>query len=66
MNYAIGMPKHLHVILEERGIDTKGMNGDQIHETLGSHEDFKMVSEQKNIQELIANTFCSPCEESSA
>ena len=27
MNYAIGMPKRLHVILEERGIDAKGMNG---------------------------------------
>ena len=41
MNYAIGMPKCLHVILEERGIDAKGMNGDQKREILGSHEDFK-------------------------
>ena len=41
MNYAIGIPKGLCVILEERGIDTKGMNGDQMREILGSHEDFK-------------------------
>ena len=41
MNYAIGMPKRLHVILEERGIDAKGMNGDQMCEILGNHEDFK-------------------------
>ena len=41
MNYAIGIPKGLRVIIEERGIDIKGMNGDQMHEILGSHEDFK-------------------------
>ena len=42
MNYAIGIPKGLCVGLEERGIDTKGMNGDQIHEILGSHKDFSI------------------------
>ena len=41
MKYAIGMPKCLRVILEEGGIDTKGMNGYQMHEILGSHKDFK-------------------------
>ena len=41
INYAIGIPKGLCVILEERGIDTKGMNRDQMHEVLGSHENFK-------------------------
>ena len=42
MNYAIGIPKGLCVGLEERGIDTKGMNGDQMHEIVGSHKDFSI------------------------
>ena len=41
MNYAIGIPKGLRVILEERGVNTHGMNGDQMREILGSHQDFK-------------------------
>ena len=41
MNYAIGIPKGLRVILEERGVDTQGMNGDQMREILGGHEDFR-------------------------
>ena len=41
MNYAIGIPKSIHVILKEGRIDTKGMNGDQMHKILGSHEYFK-------------------------
>ena len=41
MNYANGIPKDLRMILKERGKDTKGMNGDQICEILGSHKDFK-------------------------
>ena len=41
MNYAIGIPKVLRVILEERGIDTKGMNLDQMREILRGHEGFK-------------------------
>ena len=40
-NYATGIPKDLCVIIEGRGIDTKTMNGDQMHEILGSHDDFK-------------------------
>lgn len=41
MNYAIGIPKGLRVVLEEQGIDTSGMNGDKMREVLGSHPDFK-------------------------
>ena len=41
LNYAIGIPKGLHVILEEGDIDTNGMNEDQIREILGSHKFFK-------------------------
>ena len=40
MNYAIGIPKG-RVVLEERGIDTRGMNGDQMRAIIGSHPDFK-------------------------
>ncbi len=58
MNYAIGIPKGLRVILEERGINTQGMNGNQMREILGEHEDFKnekslierfLVEEKKHI-----------------
>ncbi len=58
MNYAIGIPKALCVILEKRGINTHGMNGDQMHEMLRGHEDFKnerslierfLVEEKKHI-----------------
>ena len=41
MNYAIGIPKGLCAVLEERGINTKGMNADKMREILGSHPDFR-------------------------
>ena len=41
MNYAIGVPKGLRMVLEERGVNTRGMNGDKMNEILGSHPDFK-------------------------
>lgn len=41
MNYAIGIPKGLRVVLEERDVDTRGMNADQMRAILGSHPDFK-------------------------
>ena len=41
MNYAAGISKGLCMILEERGIDTRGMNGDEMSEILGSHKDFR-------------------------
>ena len=52
MNYAIGIPKSIHVILKEGRIDTKGMNGDQMHKILGSHEYFK--NEKSFIESLIS------------
>lgn len=51
MNYAIGIPKGMHVILEERGINTKGMNADKMREILGSHPDFK--NEKSRIERLL-------------
>ena len=41
MNYALGIPKGLRVILEERGIDTRKMNAEEMRRVLGSHPDFK-------------------------
>ena len=58
MNYAIGIPKGLRVVLEERGINTQGMVGDEMREISGSHADFKnekslierfLVEEKKHI-----------------
>lgn len=40
MNYAIETPKGLRAILEESGINTRGMNAKQMREILDSHEDF--------------------------
>jgi len=42
MNYAIGVPKGLRVVLEERGVNTHGMNTEKMKKVLGSHSDFKM------------------------
>ena len=41
MNFAIGIPKSLCVALQERGVNTYGMNADQMMEILCSHPDFK-------------------------
>ena len=36
-----GIPKGMRLILEERGVNTEGMNVKQMRETLKSHSDFK-------------------------
>ena len=41
MNYSLGIPKGMRVILEERGVNTRGMNADKMREVLGRHPDFK-------------------------
>lgn len=41
MNFATAVPKGLRVVLEERGVNTHGMNVDQMKEILGSRPDFK-------------------------
>ena len=53
MNYAIVIPKGLWVVLEERGIDTSGMNGDTMREVLKSHPDFK--NEKCRIERLLTH-----------
>lgn len=51
MNYAIGVPKGLRVVLEERGVDTRGMNGEKMREVLGSHPDFK--NEKSRVERFL-------------
>ena len=41
MNYALGVQKGMKVVLEERGVNTHGMNGDRMREVLSSHADFR-------------------------
>jgi len=41
MNFAIGIPKGLRQVLTERGVDTTGMNGDEMREVLGRYPDFR-------------------------
>ena len=43
MNYNLSIPKGVRAVLEERGVNTKGMNGDKMREILGSHNGFKNV-----------------------
>ncbi len=51
MNYSLGIPKGMRVVLEERGIDTRKMNGDKMREILGTHLDFK--SEKASIERFL-------------
>jgi len=51
MNYAIGIPKGLRVILEERGVNTHGMNADRMREVLSGYSDFK--NEKSRIERLL-------------
>ena len=41
MNYSNGVPKGLRVVLEFRGVNTKGMTADKMREILESHPDFQ-------------------------
>lgn len=43
MNYSLSIPKGAHAVLEERGVNTKGMDGDKMREILGSYNGFKNV-----------------------
>ena len=41
MNFALGVPKGLRIVLTERGIDTRKMTVNKMREVVGSHPDFK-------------------------
>ena len=51
MNFAIGVPKGLRIVLQERGVDTTNMNADQMREVLKQHPDFR--DEKCRIERLL-------------
>ena len=51
MNYTLGVPKDMRVILEERGIGTCHLNAGQMREVLKSHPDFK--NEKSTIERFL-------------
>ena len=67
MNYALGIPKGLRVIVEERGVNTKGMNSNKMREVLGSFPDFKneksrierfLTEEKQHIVYMLPKYYC--------
>lgn len=55
MNYAIGVPKGLCVVLQQR-VDTSNMNADQMRKVLGSRPDF--TNEKFRIERLLVEEHC--------
>ena len=51
MNYALGVQKGMRVVLEERGVNTHGMNADRMREILSSHADFR--NEKSRIERFL-------------
>ena len=51
MNYSLGIPKGLCVVLEERGINTQRMNTEQMREVLRDHPNFK--NEKSSIKRFL-------------
>ena len=51
MNYSLGIPKGLSVVLEERGINTQRMNAEQMREVLRDHPDLK--NEKSSIERFL-------------
>lgn len=52
MKYSNGVAKGLRVVLEERGVNTNGMDGDKMRQVLGSHPDFK--HEKSRIERFLS------------
>ena len=55
MNYAIGISKGFCAVLEERGINRKGMNADKMREILGSHPNFR--NEKNRIERMLTEEY---------
>lgn len=51
MNFSDGTPKGLRVVLQERGINTETLVGDQMREILSFHPDFQ--SEKSRIERYL-------------
>ena len=52
MSYALGVPKGLRAVLEERGVNTRGMNADEMRKVLGSHRDFR--EEKSRVERFLS------------
>ena len=51
MTFNIGVPKGMKLILEERRVNTRGMNADQMRQVLGEMDDFK--NEKSRIEHFL-------------
>jgi len=51
MNYALGVPKGMRAVLEERGINTRGLKADDLREILCSHPDFQ--TQKSTIEQFL-------------
>ena len=51
MNFVLGVPKGMRHVLEERGIDTRGMKADDVCLVLGNHQDFK--GEKSSVERFL-------------
>ena len=51
MNFNIGIPKGLCVVLQERGVDTCGMSAQRMRDVLDSHADFR--NEKSRIEHYL-------------
>ena len=66
MNFATGIPKGLSIVLQERGVNTSTLNGDQMREILRAHPDFKneksriehFLEEKRHIAYLLPKYHC--------
>ena len=45
MNYSLRILKGKRIVLQERGVNIRGMNVDKMQEILASHPDFKNLME---------------------
>ena len=61
MSFELGVPKGLHMVLEERGVNNKRMSGDEIREILRKIPDFsdgksrveRLLLEKKHIPYML-------------
>lgn len=51
MNYALGVPKGMKVVLEERGVSTRGMVADDMRRVLGGFPDFQ--NEKSSVERFL-------------
>ena len=67
MNFSIGVPKGLRVVLEERGVNTRGMRAEEMRHILSSHADFRdektrverfLVEDKKHVACFLPKFHC--------